>query len=427
MRGLRLRQAISAGLFLVSLGALGLGGLKTAWADEPTSWSCGLVEENTIHIDGLTSDWDGVSPTILKVDPVPGSPPRTLGVKLRCNYDEKSVYLLIDVDDDIVLRSAAAASGEDHIELHFGVPDKKGGNVHVDKLFIYPGSYQLKQKRVVRWQAKHPPKVIEGEGPAGRKKGAKVPLAFEVYDALQPRGYAVELRMPKKLIPGYQDGAPLRLNLRVVDSDAPNAQLTASAELSPSEPADALAVLEFEQGQTSLDDMLSELKLSSGDVFFDKTADIGDGPGRVLMAGKFLAFTGKNYAYQEMAPQRADIKSVQLINLDAKHQAMALRLSERGGGGGREVLRVFVLSGGRFQSIFAAEVSKEQGARRLSTQVSFEQRGSGTEIVLLPQPAVGFSAATYNELPAEDVIPILLPWTDKRTRYVYKGGSYSKQ
>src|SRR5262249_61838400 len=104
--------------------------------------------------------------------------------------------------------------------------------------------------RVVRWQApklKSPPKVVDGEGPAGRKKGAKPPAAFEVFDALQPRGYAVELRMPKKLLPGYKEGAPLRLSVRVVDSDAPNGQLAASAELSPADPPEALAVLEFEE------------------------------------------------------------------------------------------------------------------------------------------------------------------------------------
>jgi hypothetical protein len=40
---------------------------------------------------------------------------------------------------------------------------------------------------------------------------------------------------------------------------------------------------------------------------------------------------------------------------------------------------------------------------------------------------VGFTAASYNEMPAEDVIPILLPWQDKRTRYSYKGQKFTKE
>jgi hypothetical protein len=405
-----------------------IGALHTASVarGEPTSWSCGLVEDNTIHLDGLTSDWDGVSPYVLKVNPQPGAPERTLGVKLSCNYDEKNIYLLINVDDDVVLRSSGAPSGEDHIELHFGVPEKKGGALRVDKLFIYPGSVPQKQKRVVKWQAPKAPKVVEGEGPAGRKKGS-AGAAFEIYDALQPRGYAVEMRMPKKLVPGYKDGAPLRLSVRVVDSDSPNGKLAASAELSPGDSPDELAVLEIEGGGASLDEMLGDLKQTSSDVFFDKNADLGDGPGRVLMIGKFIAFSGKAYAYQEVAPSRADIKSAQLIDLDAKHQALALRIVERGSGGARELLRIYTLSGGRFASIFSAEVTKEQGGRRLASQVSFDRRGQSTDITLTPQPAVGFSAATYNELPAEDVVPILLPWQDKRARYLYKAQKFTKE
>jgi len=417
-----LRQTIFASAICLTLA----GSAATARAVEPTSWTCGLVEENTIHIDGLTSDWEGVSPNVLRVEAAAGTAARTLGVKLRCNYDKQDVYLLIDVEDDVVLRSSAAPASEDHIELLFGVPAKKGGDLTVERLLIYPGASQQKQKRVVRWQAKKPPKVVEGEGPAGRKKKAGG-ATFEIYDAMQSRGYAVELRMPKKLLPGYHEGAPLRLSVRVVDSDMPSGQLAASAELSPSEPPEALAVLELEEGQSSLGDLLGELKLPASEVFFDKTTDIGDGMGRVVMAGKYLAFCGKNYAYQEMAPARTDIKSVQLVDLGDKRHAVALRTVERGSGGSRELLRVYALSSGRFQTLFAAEVTKEQGGRRLSTQVSFERRGAATAITLLPQPAVGFSEATYNETPAEDVIPILLPWQDKRTRYVYRDGRYAKE
>ncbi len=425
----RLRMMRWLSLAFTLLGIL--FGQSRARADQPLSWSCDLVEENTVHIDGMKSDWEGVSPFVLKVNAESSAQARTLGVKLYCNYDQKNVYLLIDVEDDIVLRSKSATPREDHVELLFGVLEKKSGDLHIDRLLIFPSSSQQKQKRVVRWQAhkgaSHLPKVLEGEGPAGGKSAGED--AFAIYDALQPRGYAIELRLPKKRIPGYQEGTPLRLSLRVVDSDAPSGELAASAELSPSEPPSALSVLELEEGQKSLAELLSELKLSADDIYLDKTADVGNGSGRVLMIGKYLAFAGKNYAYQEMAPQRADIKSAQLIELSSKQHAVALRIAERGGGGGREVLRIYVLpaGGGQFQSIFAAEVLKEQGTRRLSTQVHFERRGATAEIVLTPQAAVGFSAATYNELPAEDVISILLPWQDKRTRYVYKGQRYVKE
>lgn len=416
------RVAVSLGIFLT------VAGLSSARAGDVTTIPCGLADEGTIHIDGLLSDWEGVSPIILKVSPAPGLTGRTLAARVSCNYDSKNLYLLVDVDDDIIIRSKEAGTSEDHVELAFGVENSAGESLRIDKLRIWPAHGPQKQNRVTRWEAKSPPKIVQGEGPAGRAplKGGPV---FEVYDALQPRGYAIELRMPKKIIPGFRDGAALRMAVRVVDSDGPGqgAGKLSYAETSPTDRASQLSEVEFEEGQSSYGDLLKDLKVRSSDVFFEKNADIGDGLGRVLMAGKFLAFSGKAYAYLEMAPSRGDIKDVQLIALDGDKQAVALRIAEHGSGGGREVLRIYHLAGGRFESLFATEVAKEQGARRLTVQVNFTKKGKSTELELVPQPAVGFSEASYGELPAEDMIPILLPWQDKKTRYVFKSGKFVKQ
>ena len=40
----------------------------------------------------------------------------------------------------------------------------------------------------------------------------------------------------------------------------------------------------------------------------------------------------------------------------------------------------------------------------------------------------GFTAESYKESPAEDVIPILLPWgDDRKARYQFRGDEYSRQ
>lgn len=408
-----------------SLGVV--GGTGTAAAADITTIPCGLVDEGTIHIDGLLSDWEGVSPIILKVNPAPGMTGRTLAVRVSCNYGPKFVYLLVDVDDDIIIRSKEAGPAEDHLELAFGVANKAGEPVRIDKLRLWPGSNPQKLPRVVRWEAKSPPKVVQGEGPAGRATPLKGGPVFEVYDALQPHGYAVEMRLPKALIPGYHEGAPLKLAIRVTDSDGPGPGKLSYAETSPTDRAEGMSELEFEEGQSSYGDLLKDLKVRSSEVFFEKNADIGEGLGRVVMVGKFLAFSGKSYAYMEMAPTRADIKDVQLIALEGDQRAVAVRIAEHGSGGGREVLRIYRLTGGRFESLFATEVAKEQGPKRLAVQINFGQKGKNGELELVPLPAVGFSEASYGELPAEDMIPILLPWQDKKTRYVWKSGKFIKQ
>lgn len=403
------------------------GAAHPAAASELTTIPCGLVDDGTIHIDGLTGDWEGYSPITLKSTLQPGATGRSLTVRVSCNFDPKNVYLLIDVVDDILMRSKAADATEDHLVLGFGTIGKSGDVERIDRLRIWPGVARDKLQRTVRWEG-HGPSVVEGEGPAGRSKplpkGAQV---FEVFDSLQPQGYAIELRLPKKVIPGFREGSPLRLAVKVVDSDGPGPDKRGYAESSPVDKPQTLSEVIFEDGDNSHNDIFSDLKVGRDDVYFEKTADVGSGVGKVMALGRFLAFVNKGYSYHELGRSRADVKDLQLVQLADGQHAVAARVTERGQGGGREVLRLFRLVGGRFEAIFAAEVGKEQGSKRLSVKVDFVRRGKGTDIEISPQPAVGFSEASYTEMPAEDVAPILLPWQDKKARWSYKGGKYVRE
>jgi hypothetical protein len=56
------------------------------------------------------------------------------------------------------------------------------------------------------------------------------------------------------------------------------------------------------------------------------------------------------------------------------------------------------------------------------------RRGKATDILIEAGSAVGFDAASYKEAPAEDVIPVLLPWgDDRKARYQFRGDEYSRQ
>jgi hypothetical protein len=101
---------------------------------------CGLVEPGSIHIDGLVSDWEGVEAVDLKVSG------RTLAARVRCNYDDQALYLLVEVEDDIVVRTRAAPPTDDHLELLFAGP---GGTL--DRLLLFPGLFSEKLPRQTRW------------------------------------------------------------------------------------------------------------------------------------------------------------------------------------------------------------------------------------------------------------------------------------
>jgi hypothetical protein len=199
------------------------------------------------------------------------------------------------------------------------------------------------------------------------------------------------------------------------------------ADTAGSERPEDISQVQFQEVQSALDSLLDDLKAGRGDIWWDKTGDIGGGPGRILMIGKALGVIGKEYGWQEVAQLQSDIKEVQVVAVGDKLQAVAVRTSESGGGGSREVLRLYRLQKGQFLTIFAVELKKQVGQDVLASQVGYVKRGKAVDIVLTAKPPVGFTQESYQEFPATDVLPILLPWKDKKARYVMGAdGRYAK-
>lgn len=416
------RCALVTGLWLL------LGAASPARAEGPDI-PCGPVERGSIHIDGLTSDWEGVPELALGVNPQgPGAVGAPLRAGLRCNYDDQALYLLVRVDDDVLVRTTAAGPQEDHLELGFAAPGKKKDELVMERLLLWPASSNPRVPRAARWESRKPLRLIEGEGPAGRMKPLSGPPSIEVYEAMQPRGYAVELRLPYALLPGYRPGLPLPLSVRVVDSDSrARPQVVATAETAPLSRPEELSRVQPAELQSGMESLLQHLKLTASDIWWERSGDLGNGPTRVLMLGRNLVTLGKEYGYQEVAATRGDVKEVQLLDLGEGRQAVLLRAAEHSSGGSRETLRVWAMRGGRFMQLLAMEVAKLVGTSALRTQVSvITKKGKPLELLLTPQPAQGFTEETYLEVPAEDVQPILLPWRDKKARFVYRAGAFSR-
>jgi hypothetical protein len=75
--------------------------------------------------------------------------------------------------------------------------------------------------------------------------------------------------------------------------------------------------------------------------------------------------------------------------------------------------------------VFACELAKSAGAARVEDKVSWVRRGKATDLVVEAGAAVGFTPDSYHEAPAEDMVPILLPWGDtRRARYQFVGDEY---
>ena len=349
---------------------------------------CGPAEKGTINLDGLTDDWtevDGIDA---------GGRDANLSFTLKCNVEEQTIMLLLDVRDSYFVRTRAAKPGEDHIEL----------TLARHRLVVFPGDARA-IPTLVRW-------------------GTKPAKNIKAVSALQQAGWAVELAIPMSAIPGYKAGMPLPYKAAVADCDS-------KATLKTERTLDSSGNIVFAEADAALEGFLKDRNLARGDIWFDKGVSTGRKEGaRAVLAGKYLAFISDGYVFIELpVSKRADVKDARVVDLAGDgRQAVVLRYVERGGGGAREVLAAWRLAGeSEIRRVFAAEVGKETPAGHVEDKVGFVKRGRATDIVIDAGPAAGLSAATWHESPAEDMVPVMLPWADDRhARYQFQGDEYKR-
>src|SRR5262249_27597192 len=307
--------------------------------------------------------------------------PADAGFSLRCAYDDTMLYMAVDVSDDRLIRSRSPRPTDDHLVLEIG-----GG-----KWEIFPGSAAASAKLYVG-------------GPKG----------MAVVDSLQKHGWSVELAVARAKIPGVRKGDPaVRFGLAFFDADvaAPPKIETVVALRDAS--------LVFEEADHLLADFLAQMKLRRSDIVLDTTANIDGAPGaeRVVWAGRTIGILGEGFAYLELPVSlREDVLEVRAIDLAGEGKASLLvRYVERGNGGAREVLAVWNMVTGSFVRTFAHEVAKVVGRARMTNawELVAKKRGRGRDLIIRAGDAGGFSKDSWNEAPAEDMMPILLPWGGK--------------
>lgn len=347
---------------------------------------CGPAEAGVITVDGLTDDWhevEGVNG---------GGDDRNLSFSLKCNIGPSELYLLIDVKDSYFVRTRQNRGGEDHLTLQ----------LDTQKLAIYPGNAS----------------DIADHVTGGLRK-------MSIRSTLQAMGWAVELALPLSQLSGFRRGVEhIPFKIEVADCDS-KAALKTERSLAMS------GNLQFTEGSGSLQTFLDDRGLSTSDVLFSHPIHFdGKSGATAVLAGKYLAAVGDGYVYVELPiKSHKDIKDIRVIDLAGNGtQHVVLRYLEQGDGGARELLAVYRLSGSEPRRLFAAEIGKWAGPNAIEDKVNFVPRGKATDIDITANRAQGFSAANYQEAPAEDAVPILLPWAaDKHARYQFRGDDYFRK
>jgi len=372
-----------------------------AKAAPPSTRTCPLVEADYFDVDGMIDDWKGIRYSIL------GGRDGDASFDLWCAYDETQLYLAVNVRDQRLIRTRQAQiKGEDHVKVRL---QALGEPLEVT---ILPGALTAK------------PKVIFG---------GRVPAWLRIADSLQPRGFSIEMALPRQKIAGMSSRTPA-ITAKISFHDTDKATLH---RIERTRAFSGRFVLEA--GARTFKAFLASLKLKAGDITLDELADVDVVPGaeRVVAGGRYVGVLSDQFVFMQLPVDAAkDVKRLQLVDFDGDGRSFLVgQYRQYGGGGAREVVAVWEFKGdGAFRVITAFEVSKELGNARLGNRWTLVPRGSlrklgkrestrGFDLLVEAEPPAGVDASTWNEAPATDVHPILLPWSEETSMLYYFDGN----
>jgi hypothetical protein len=339
---------------------------------------CAAIPAAEITVDGLLDDWQGAN-TIGRVGAEGDG-----AISVRCAWDGSTLAFALDIQDDRVIRVKGGA--EDHVTLMVSA----GGKPLT--VIAYPGNNLGKSKLV---------------------KPARVQAA----DSLQPTGFSVEIAIPATAIPNLAAAtAQLALDVVFSDSDAATGGDTT--------PLEVKQTIELADRKDLFDDFLASVKLTKADIKLDTQAELDPdrkGKERLVAGGTAIGVLTDQFAFVTLpAATPADVKQVELLPLGTRgQQVIAALVKQSGNGGSRELLMLWTVWSGQLQPLAQIEVRKEMDGKLLESTWKIVKGKKAPELWLEPKPAVGWTAATWNEEPAPDLDPILLPWDAKRGGIAY--------
>jgi hypothetical protein len=164
--------------------------------------------------------------------------------------------------------------------------------------------------------------------------------------------------------------------------------------------------------------------------FAQTTNLFGDArPEALAVFGRELAVTGEGlggdagFFYLGLpVADPADVLGVQTGDLTGDgRRELLVRVRQRIGDVQRELVYCYALGGQRVEQLLAVEVSRARGAQRIDNKVALVADKQRSVLTIDPGVARGWSASDYPFVAEslDGVAPLLLPWKDRTTSYVF--------
>jgi hypothetical protein len=250
----------------------------------------------------------------------------------------------------------------------------------------------------------------------GKAKITK-PARVQAADSLQPKGFSIEVAIPASVIPDMSSSvSQLALSIVFSDSDAATGGDTT--------PLEVKQPIELSDRKDLFDDFLATVKLSKADIKTDLRAELDPdrkGKERLVAGGTVIGIITDQFAFVTLpAATPADVKKIELLPLGPRNQEIVSAIvKQSGNGGSRELLMLWTVWSGQLQPLAQIEVKKELDGKVLESTWKIVKGKKSPELWLEPKPAVGWNAQSWNEVPAADLDPILLPWDTVKAGTVY--------
>jgi hypothetical protein len=347
-------------------------------ADAGSTIRCDDSSAAELSIDGLLDDWKG-NQVLARVGGTGGV------VELRCSWDGTALGLSLDIKDDRIVR-VRGKGDEDYVTVKLAAGGKPVA------VSAYPGNAIAKSK-------------------------LSAPRRVLVADSLQPKGFSIELRIPASAIAGFSTSTP-SLDLHIVFHDSDQATGGEAIDVTLD------GTIELGDRKDLLDDFLKTVRLRRSDIKLDTLADLDPdrrGKERIVAGGTVIGVITDQFAFVTLPAQKAsDVRSIALLTLGPRgQQVVSAVVRQTGNGGSRDLLMLWTVWTGQLQPMAQIEVRKELGANVLEAGWKLGKGKKGPELLVEPKPAIGFTPETWNEAPADDADPILLPWDTTKGGIAY--------
>jgi hypothetical protein len=358
-----------------------------------------------MRVDGALREWRGAS--FAELGGAEGS-----SVRYALASDAQGLYLGAEVDDDVAVRKGSV---RDALVLTFDDGDTKPRR---RELWLYPGeSGRTKASAAVGvGGATQPePRVRVVEGP--RSGGS---------------GYVLEAFIPFEALFGRELWEASRAALRLEDADGKGPVQRSATASGASLPRLVLGVGEPDffgsfgsaRGKPGVAPSRELRANLAGDGRPERAALID---GAIVVYGSGVQ-QGKAFVFFELpVASGAAVEELSPVDFDADGTSeLVVRYRQKNEHGVRSVYAVLSVGDTQIRRVFAAEVKKIVGPDSVEAGLALEAGGRGAKrlrLYALKEPKQKQSA--FEERPAEDVVPLPVPWGPVRSRtYSFEGGHF---